>query len=292
MVTTMSLPPAARHATAAPVGHQLRQWRQHRRLSQLALALEADISTRHLSCLETGRAQPSRDMLLRLAEHLEVPLAERNALLQAAGFAPLFRERPWDADEMQPVRVAVGHILHGQAPNPAVLVDRHWQLLEANKPALAWLGGVDAALLQPPLNVLRLSLHPRGLAPRIHNLAVWRSHLLARLRLQLRHSADAALAALHDELTALPAGLDGATGVSAAAGTGAPDAPASAAELLAVPLVWRADDGALEHYYSTTTVFGTAVDLTLAGLALESFVPADAETARRLRQRAGASQKV
>src|SRR6185436_13787809 len=172
-------------ASVRPIGDHLREWRQRRRLSQLDLALEADISARHLSFLETGRAQPSRDMVLHLAERLEVPLRERNLLLVAAGFAPVFPERPLADRALQPARKAVELVLAGHEPYPALAVDRHWTLVAANKAVAPLLAGVDATLLKPPVNVLRLSLHPKGLARRIANLAEWRAHLLARLRRQI-----------------------------------------------------------------------------------------------------------
>jgi len=167
---------------AQPVGDLLREWRQRRRMSQLDLASEAEISTRHLSFLETGRAQPSRDMVLHLAEQLEVPLRERNVLLVAAGFAPVFAERSLEDPALQSARKAVDLVLAGHEPYPALAVDRHWTLIAANGAVGRIIGGADASLLQPPVNVLRLSLHPKGLAPRIVNLPEWRAHLLARLR--------------------------------------------------------------------------------------------------------------
>src|SRR5712672_251849 len=155
------------------IGTHLREWRQRRRMSQLDLASEAEISTRHLSFLETGRAQPSRDMVLHLAEQLEVPLRERNVLLVAAGYAPVFAERSLQDPALQAARKAVDLVLAGHEPYPALAVDRHWTLIAANSAVGRLIGGADASLLQPPVNVLRLSLHPKGLAPRIANLAEW-----------------------------------------------------------------------------------------------------------------------
>jgi transcriptional regulator with XRE-family HTH domain len=264
--------------TIRPVGDHLRAWRQRRRMSQLALALEAEISTKHLSFLETGRAQPSRDMVLHLAERLDVPLRERNVLLLAAGYAPVFRERPLADPALQAARGAVDLVLQGHEPYPALAVDRHWTMVAANRAVTRLLGGAAAALLQPPVNVLRLSLHPDGLAPRIANLAEWRAHLLERLRRQVEASADATLAELLGELSAYPA----------------PRRPQSASSAddqnyagVVVPLRLVADGGVLS-FFSTTTVFGTPVDITLAELALESFFPADAATAEALRRLAGA----
>jgi len=156
--------------TIRPVGEHLREWRQRRRLSQLALACDAEISTKHLSFLETGRAQPSREMVLRLAERLEVPRRERNMLLVSAGYAPVFAERPLADPALQAARRAVDLVLSGHEPYPALAVDRHWTMVTANSAVQRLLAGVDAAMLAPPVNVLRLSLHPDGLAPRIANL--------------------------------------------------------------------------------------------------------------------------
>ena len=172
------------------VGEHLREWRLRRRLSQLDLALEADISTRHLSFLETGRAQPSRDMLLHLAEQLDVPLRERNVLLAAAGYAPVFRERSLEDPALAAARAAIDLVLAGHEPFPAIAVDRHWRLVSANKAVGLLLAGVDQDLLRQPVNVLRVALHPNGLAPRTVNLAEWRAHLLARLRRQIELTAD------------------------------------------------------------------------------------------------------
>lgn len=254
--------------TAQPVGHLLREWRQRRRLSQLDFATEAEISSKHLSFLETGRSQPSREMLLRLAEMLDVPLRERNTMLIAAGFAPMFSERTLNDPELEAARAAVDLVLKGHEPYPALAVDRHWTMLAHNSAVGALLGEVSAELLKPPVNVLRISLHPDGLAPRIVNLAQWREHLFARLRRQIDVSADPVLIALLDELMAYPA-------------------PASAREAgngssVAIPFQ-IARDGVVLSFISTTTVFGTPVDITLSELALESFFPADPATAAILR---------
>jgi len=248
------------------VGDLLRQWRQRRRLSQLELAGVADISTRHLSFMENGRAVPSRSMLLRLAERLDMPLRARNEMLHAAGFAALYAERPLDAPEMALARRTVDAVLAAHAPFPALAVDRHWTLVAANAAVNALLAGVEASLLQGPVNVLRLSLHPQGLAPRIDNLAEWRAHLLARLQQQIARSGDAQLAAWHDELAAYP---HPAAGAHVALEAGA----------IAVPLRLRVQ-GLAEPLalISTTTVFGTPVDVTLSELALECFYPADDRT--------------
>lgn len=250
-----------------PVGALLREWRQRRRLSQLDLASEAEISTRHLSFLETGRALPSRDMVLHLSERLEIPLRERNLLLVAAGDAPVFRERSLADPELQAARAAMELVLQAHAPNPAIAIDRHWTLVAANRSVAPLLAGIDEALLKPPVNVLRLSLHPKGLAPRIVNLAEWRAHFLERLRRQVDVSADAVLVELLKELRAYPATSQPhkANGV-----------------VVVVPFRLRHGDRVLS-FLSTTTVFGTPVEITLSELALESFFPADAETAEAVK---------
>jgi len=183
-----------------PVGELLRTWRQRRRLSQLDLSVEAEISTRHLSFIETGRARPSRDMVLHLAERLDVPLRERNVLLVAAGFAPSFRDHGFKEPGADPLRQAVDLILKGHEPYPALAVDRHWTLVAANGAVQRLMTVEEPALLAPPINVLRITLHPGGLAPRIANLVEWRAHVLERLRRQVETSADPTLAALLDEL--------------------------------------------------------------------------------------------
>ena len=187
-----------------PVGDLLREWRQRRRLSQLELACEAEISTRHLSFVETGRATPSREMVMKLAERLEVPLRDRNTLLLAAGFAPVYRERPLTDPDLHAARKAIDLLLLGQEPYPALAIDRHWTMVASNRAVASMLTGITASLLEPPVNVLRLSLHPDGLARRIANLSEWRSHLLDRLRRQIDVSRDPVLGALMSELRAYP----------------------------------------------------------------------------------------
>jgi transcriptional regulator with XRE-family HTH domain len=255
----------------APVGELLRHWRQHRRWSQLELAEEAGVSTRHLSCLETGRALPSREMLLRLSERLQVPLRDRNRLLTAAGYAPMYRERPLADPALQPAHAAVERVLQAHEPFPAFAVDRHWNLVSHNRAALAFMSGLPEELLAPPVNVLRASLHPRGLAPRIANFSAWRDHLFERLAHQIQASGDPVLAELAEELRALPA-PPGVTD-SAPAPRGIVD--------LAVPLQLHSPGGILS-FISTITVFGTPVEITLSELAIEAFFPADAFTAQAL----------
>lgn len=265
-------------ANPAAVGELLRAWRQRRRLSQLDLAGEAGISTRHLSFLETGRARPSRGMVLRLAERLEVPLREQNRLLVAAGYAPVFPERRLDDPALRAAREAVERVLAGHEPHPAVALDRHWRLVAANRAVAPLLAGAAPWLLEPPVNVLRLSLHPEGLAPRIVNLAEWRAHLLARLRRQVDLTADPVLATLLTELKGYPE-----PGPRHARPS--PDL----ATAVAVPLELATEHGTLA-FLSTTTVFGTAVEVTLAELVVESFFPADAATAALMRRLAAASE--
>ncbi len=257
--------------TPPAVGTLLRQWRQRRRLSQLDLALEAEVSTRHLSYVETGRAAPSREMLLRLAERLDVPLRERNALLLAGGYAPMYPERPLADPSMDAARRAVDLILQGHMPYPALAVDRWWNVLAHNTAMLWLIEGAAPELLAPPVNALRLALHPQGLAPRILNFGAWRAHLLARLHRQVEASADGRLAALLAEVQAWPHDPQADHG---------PDLGG-----VAVPLRLRAGDTVLE-LLSTISVFGTPVDVTLSELALETFFPADPETAQWLRGRA------
>ena len=267
----LALASPAPAGTSLTFGDHLRQWRQRRRMSQLDLAGEADISTRHLSFVETGRSVPSREMVLRLAERLDVPLRERNALLIAAGYAPMYRERPFDDPALATAREAVQLILRSHEPYPALAVDRHWNLLASNAMVAPLLAGVDASLLQPPVNVLRLSLHPQGLAPQIVNLGQWRHHLFERLRRQVQVTGDAALQSLLEELRAYPVPegsehtrIDG--------------------EVLGVAMPFRVRTAAgTLNFISTVTIFGTPIDVTLEELALETFFPADAATAETLR---------
>jgi transcriptional regulator with XRE-family HTH domain len=255
------------------VGEQLREWRKRRRLSQLDFALDAEISSRHLSFIETGRSQPSREMVLRLSERLEIPLRERNVLLVAAGFAPVFPEKKLDDPALGAARKAVDLVLKGHEPFPALAVDRHWSLIAANRAIPPLLGGADPALLRPPVNVLRLSLHPDGLAPRIANLAEWRAHLLARLRRQIEITADKVLIDLANELASYPAPRT----------TRPLPPPDRDLAGVVVPFQLVADGGILS-FFSTTTIFGTPVDITLSELALESFFPATDATADALRR--------
>jgi transcriptional regulator with XRE-family HTH domain len=265
--------------SARPVGEHLRAWRQRRRMSQLDLACEAEISTKHLSFLETGRSLPSREMVLRLAERLDVPLRERNVLLVAAGYAPVFPERSLADPALDRARKAIDLVLKGHEPYPALAVDRHWTLVAANGAVAPLIAGAEPALLRPPVNVLRLSLHPKGLAPRIVNFAEWRAHLLARLHRQIELTADPVLVALMSELREYPANG------GARARLVADEADYAG---VVVPLQLKTD-GEVLALFSTTTVFGTPVDITLSELALETFFPADAATAEALHRLGGKS---
>jgi transcriptional regulator with XRE-family HTH domain len=239
-------------------------------MSQLDLALEAEISQRHLSFVESGRSAPSREMVLALAECLDVPLRERNLLLLAAGYAPLFPERSLDDPAMRAARHAVELVLGAHEPYPALAVDRHWTMVAANGAVAPLLADIaDRALLAPPVNVLRLALHPQGLAPLVVNLGEWRSHLLERLRRQVEVTGDRVLDDLLAELAAYPA--------REAEGGGSHDDVG-----VAVPLRLATPGGVLS-FLSTTTVFGTPVDVTLSELAVEAFLPADEATAEAMR---------
>src|ERR1700748_935612 len=260
----------AEPANPVHVGEHLREWRQRRHLSQLDLAVDAEISARHLSFVETGRAAPSRDMVLRLAERLDVPLRERNVLLVAAGFAPAFPQRSLDDPALKSARQGVDLVRRAHEPNPALAVDRHWNLLAANRMVMPLLEGIPSRLLDPPINVLRLSFHPEALAARTVNLAEWCGHLLERLHRQCETTADPELLKLYHELKAFP--------------IPARSAPLSA-DTVAIPFKMRLNGDVLS-FFSTTMIFGTPVDITLSELALETFFPADDLTAERMRNMA------
>ncbi|MBY8977958.1 helix-turn-helix domain-containing protein [Rhodobacteraceae bacterium NNCM2] len=258
--------------TADPhAGSLLREWRERRRFSQLALASEVRISQRHLSFLESGRSRPSPGMVLRLCEALDVPLRECNAILSAAGYAPHYPQRAFDTAEMAAVKQMIEQIVQGHLPHPALAVDRHWKLLAANGSARHLMAGVAPHLLEAEVDMLTLSLHPEGLALRILNLAEWRAHLLARLRHDIAYSADPVLSALYADLSALPA-PDLAPH---------PEAELAAGRQIAVPLRLSSEVGELE-FLSTTTVFGTAVDVILSEVTIEAFFPANEATARAI----------
>jgi transcriptional regulator with XRE-family HTH domain len=262
-----------------PIGQLIRSWRELRRFSQLDLATDAEISQKHLSFIESGRASPSRDMVITLAEHLDVPLRERNTLLLAAGFAPVYRYRPLDDPALIRARAAIDQVLKAHEPNPALTVDRQWNLVAANGAVAPLLVGVDPELMKPPANVMRLSLHPRGLAPLIVNLREWRGHLIERLRRQHRVMRDRTVEALLKEISSYPA---------PAAGKGGQHETTDQ-DPVVIPLRLRTHHGVLS-FLSTVTVFGTAVDITLSELSLEAFYPADEATAVALRRNSSPSR--
>jgi transcriptional regulator with XRE-family HTH domain len=256
-------------APAPGFGDRLRHWRQQRRFSQLDLAHRAEVSARHLSFLETGRSRPSREMVGHLAEQLDLPLRDRNELLTAAGFAPTYRERSLDDDDMTAVHAALVTVLDAHQPYPALVVDGHWDLLRANDAASFFLRGVAPDLLGPPLNVVRISTHPEGLAPLIVNFDEYATHMVARLQRQYDRSGDASLGSLLDEVR----------GHLVEAGTVLGDDPMSTAIAdVTLPLRVRVDDGVLS-LFSTISVFGAPNDVTLDELAVEAFYPADEHTA-------------
>jgi transcriptional regulator with XRE-family HTH domain len=248
-----------------PVGQLLREWRERRRLSQLDLSIRAEISTRHLSFVETGRSRPTPEMIVKLTEHLDVPLRERNQLLLAGGYAPRYPERGLDAPELASVREALRLVLASHEPHPAIVINRWWELLDANQTVGVMTAGCAPELLSPPVNVLRLSLHPDGLAPRIRNLAQWRAHLLEQLRRRAEQTGDARLHDLHDELVRYPGGID--------------------AELppnnVVLPLQLEYEGSELS-FFSISASVETAADVTVDELVIEAFYPADEATAARL----------
>jgi transcriptional regulator with XRE-family HTH domain len=258
-------------SSQSEVGPRLREWRERRRCTQLDLALDAGVSARHLSFVETGRSKPGRAMLLRVLDQLDVPFRERNRLLLAAGHAPAFPERPLDGPELAPVREALDLILTGHEPYPAVAVDRSWNLVAANRPMLALTDGVDVdpALLEPPVNVLRLGLHPRGLAPILLNLSEWRAHFRERLERQVATTGDNQLEALLEEIAGYPAP------------EGEP-APASGGGELLGPLMVRAPDGGELSLFGMFAIFDTPFEVTTSELAIELLFPADRATADAL----------
>ena len=249
----------------------MRHWRQRRRLTQLALATELEISQRHLSFIETGRSQPSREMVLRLVDELALPLRERNEMLVCAGYAPMFPERRLEAPELTPAREVLDSILAAHSPNPALAVDRHWKLISANAAVQLLIAGVAEHLRTGEINVLRLSLHPEGLAPRIVNIGQWREHVLARLAREIELSADPALIELRSELEHYPIPPDRQRDSIHASAVGG----------FAVPLQMVSEAGLLS-FIGTTTVFGTAVDVTLSEITIETFFAVDKATSTAL----------
>jgi transcriptional regulator with XRE-family HTH domain len=257
------------------IGPLLRDWRQRRRLTQLELALEARVSARHLSFVETGRSKPGREMLLRVADQLDIPFRERNQLLLAAGHAPAFPERPLQDPALAPVREALDRILAAHEPYPAVVFDRAWNLVAANAPMSALTASVeiDSALLEPPVNVLRIGLHPRGLAPLIVNLAGWRDHFLERLARQIAMTGDAHLRTLMEEVADYPV----------PAGESRFAANESDSEILG-PLNLRTPAGGEWSFFGMFASFDTPFEVTTSELALELLFPADRATAEALKK--------
>lgn len=250
----------------------LRERRTRRRLSQLDLSLRAGTTQRHISFLESGRSEPGREMVVRLAESLDLPLRERNGLLLAAGYAPAYPQTPLDDPALAPVRTALSHILAGHLPYPAIVIDRYGDLVAANAAFELITDGAAAGLLEPPMNVYRLALHPEGLAPRIMNFGEWARHILERLHAEAMHNPDERLAGLHAELEEY-----------------VPERPVQPGHLgFAVPLRLTSPDGEL-NLITTVTTFATAVDITLAELKLEAFLPTD-ETTTSILSRAAREQ--
>ncbi|MEV6025384.1 helix-turn-helix transcriptional regulator [Streptomyces sp. NPDC052036] len=255
------------------VGLLLRGWRERRRVSQLELALRAGSSARHISFIETGRSRPSEEMVLRLAEHLDVPVRERNALLLAAGYAPHYPETPLDDPSMDALRAGVERLIRGYEPYPALVVDARYDVVAANRGIALLLEGVPERLLAPPLNAMRLTLHPEGLAPRIRNLREWRGHLLAQMERQIALHRSTALRALYEEVAAYP--------VPGRGEPGAGPEPVEPVPYFALPMLIE-HDGRVLSFVSSISTFNTPMDVTVAELAIETFLPADPATVKYL----------
>ncbi|MFD9392422.1 helix-turn-helix domain-containing protein [Streptomyces sp. NPDC060000] len=268
---TTSATPADRGA-----GPLLRDWRERRRMSQLELALRADSSARHISFVETGRSRPSEEMVLRLAEHLDVPVRERNALLLAAGYAPRYPQTPLDDPALDALRAGLERLLQGYEPYPALVMDARYDVVAANRGIAMLLDGVSESLLEPPLNAMRLTLHPRGLAPRIRNLREWRGHLLAQMERQIALYRSAPLRELYEEVAAYPV-TEGGAGT----GSGPADEPADPVPHFALPMRIE-HEGRVLSFISSVSTFNTPMDVTVAELAIETFLPADPATVKYL----------
>ncbi|MEU0019306.1 helix-turn-helix transcriptional regulator [Streptomyces rochei] len=257
-------------STAQGVGPLLRAWRERRRVSQLELALRADSSARHISFIETGRSRPSEEMVLRLAEHLDVPVRERNALLLAAGYAPHYPETPLDDPALDALREGMERLIRGYEPYPALVVDATYRVLAANRGILMLLDGLPEHLLQPPVNAMRLTLHPEGLAPRIRNLREWRGHLLEQMRRQIALHRSEPLRALYEEMAAYPVPESGAG-----------EEPAEPVPYFALPMQIE-HEGRTLSFISSISTFNTPMDVTVAELAIETLLPADPATVKYL----------
>jgi transcriptional regulator with XRE-family HTH domain len=281
----MTSTPVSTTASAAPaagrgVGPLLRTWRERRRISQLELALRAGSSARHISFVETGRSRPSEEMVLRLAGHLDVPVRERNALLLAAGYAPRYPETPLDDPALGAVREGIERLIQGYEPYPAVVVDATYQVVAANRGILMFLDGVADHLLEPPLNAMRLTLHPQGMAPRIRNLREWRGHLLAQMERQIALHRSEALRALYEEVAAYPV-PDAARPEATALPEGVAGKVVAQHPYVALPMLIE-HDGRTLSFISSISTFNTPMDVTVAELAIETFLPADPATVKYL----------
>lgn len=265
-------------AAAKGVGPLLRAWRERRRVSQLELALRADSSARHISFIETGRSRPSEEMVLRLAEHLDVPVRERNSLLLAAGYAPHYPETPLDDPALDALRDGMERLIQGYEPYPALVVDACYTVVTANRGIAMLLDGVPEKLLAPVPNAMRLTLHPEGLAPRIRNLRAWRGHLLEQMERQIALQRSERLRALYEEVAAYP--------VPAGGQDDEDDEPAGPVAYFALPMRIE-HEGRILSFVSSISTFNTPMDVTVAELAIETFLPADPATAKYLRTSAG-----
>lgn len=257
-------------ATVRGVGPLLRAWRERRRVSQLELALRADSSARHISFVETGRSRPSEEMVLRLAEHLDIPVRERNALLLAAGYAPRYPQTPLDDPALDALREGMERLIRGYEPYPALIVDATYRVLAANRGILMLMDGLPEHLLAPPLNAIRLTLHPEGLAPRIRNLREWRGHLLEQMERQIALHRSEPLRALYEEVAAYP--------VPDTVPREEPDEPVP---YFALPMRIE-HEGRTLSFVSSISTFNTPMDVTVAELAIETLLPADPATVKYL----------
>jgi transcriptional regulator with XRE-family HTH domain len=251
----------------APVGSLLREWRTRRRVSQLELSSETGVSTRHLSFIETGRSRPSREMLMRLAEHLDLPLRERNSLLLAAGYAPEYAQTPLSAESMRDVRLSLQSLVNAHQPCPALAADHAWNLVLANDAALAFVDGMPDELVTEPINIIRLAMHPHGLRDRIANFEEYSAHMLIRLHRQERATGDPAIRALIRECEGYP-------------GVGRPHGTTHA--LAPVLAIRMAAGGDVLSFFTVVSTLGAPYDVTLDEIVIESFFPADADTAQAI----------
>ncbi|MET9075881.1 helix-turn-helix transcriptional regulator [Streptomyces sp. NPDC004232] len=274
--------PVAVTAADKGVGPLLRAWRERRRVSQLELALRADSSARHISFVETGRSRPSEEMVLRLAEHLDVPVRERNSLLLAAGYAPHYPETPLDDPALGALRAGLDHLIQCYEPYPALVVDACYTVVAANRGIAMLLDGVPETLLAPAPNAMRLTLHPQGLAPRIRNLRAWRGHLLEQMERQIALQRSERLRALYEEVAGYPVPESARGDVE----DGEDGEPAGPVAYFALPLRIE-HDGRILSFVSSISTFNTPMDVTVAELAIETFLPADPATAKYLHTMAG-----